>query len=37
MTPTPLLDLAIAPVAGYLGTKAMEPVSNVAVRAREPG
>jgi hypothetical protein len=25
-TPTPLIDLAIAPVAGYLGTKAMEPV-----------
>jgi hypothetical protein len=27
MTPTSLIDLAIAPVAGYLGTKAMEPVS----------
>ncbi len=26
MTPTLLVDLALAPVAGYLGTKAMEPV-----------
>ena len=26
MTPIPVIDLALAPVAGYLGTKAMEPV-----------
>lgn len=26
MTPTLLVDLALAPLAGYLGTKAMEPI-----------
>lgn len=28
MIPSPLVDLALAPAAGYLGNKAMEPVGS---------